>query len=60
MSQPQAIKKQWASLVHLTWWTIWKERNNRIFHNNAAPISRIHSNIIEEAELARRMQKKGS
>ena len=50
---PQATQKSWTALVHLTWWSIWKERNNRIFNNKAEPLSRIHSMIIDEARCWR-------
>jgi hypothetical protein len=40
-SQDKPIKKNWISLVHLAWWTIWKERNARIFQNKATPLSQI-------------------
>ena len=48
-AQPAALKKSWISLVHLTWWTIWKERNSRIFQNKAATFSRLFDCIIEDA-----------
>lgn len=48
-AQPKTTRKHWASLVHLAWWMIWKERNSRVFQNTATSISRIHSNILDEA-----------
>jgi hypothetical protein len=50
---PTAARKSWVSLVHLTWWTLWKERNARIFQNSAAPLSRIFACIVEEASTWR-------
>jgi hypothetical protein len=47
---PLANQKAWTSLVHLTWWNIKKERNTRIFRNNAAALSHVHAGIIEEAK----------
>ena len=52
-TQPAALKKSWTSLVHLTWWTLWKERNSRIFQNSAATLDRMHSCIVEDAKLWR-------
>jgi hypothetical protein len=48
-AQPQEWRKHWLNLVQLTCWTIWKERNSRIFQNSAAPLNRVHANIIDEA-----------
>jgi hypothetical protein len=50
LAWPQPQRKQWTSLAHLTWWTIWKERNSRIFSNKAASLSQIHSNLVDEAK----------
>ena len=50
---PSTLKKNWTALVHLAWWTIWKERNSRIFNNKAESLTRIHSNIVEEAKCWR-------
>jgi hypothetical protein len=41
--------RHWGSLVQLTWWTIWKERNSRIFQNRTSSISEITGRIFEEA-----------
>jgi hypothetical protein len=49
--QHRTLKKSWISLVHLAWWTIWKESNARIFQNKAAPLNLIQARLIEEAEL---------
>ena len=50
MQQHQpSLRKNWTTLVHLTWWCLWKERNARIFENKASALSRIHANVIEEA-----------
>jgi hypothetical protein len=43
------MKKSWISLVHLSWWTIWKERNARIFQKKAAPLNQIQARLTEEA-----------
>jgi hypothetical protein len=40
-SQDRTMKKSWISLVHLSWWTIWKECNARIFQNKVAPLNQI-------------------
>jgi hypothetical protein len=32
---PKVIAVRWRSLALLTWWMLWKERNNRIFNNIA-------------------------
>ncbi|CAM0911087.1 unnamed protein product [Alopecurus aequalis] len=50
---PPTLKKNWCALVHLTWWTIWKERNSRIFNNAAESLSRLHANIVAEAKCWR-------
>ena len=47
----QSLQKNWTTLAHLVWWSIWKERNNRIFNNTAASLSRVHETIVEEARL---------
>jgi hypothetical protein len=52
-SLPRPQRKPWISLVHLTWWNIWKERNRRIFQNQAQPLRKIVDNIIAEAMLWR-------
>lgn len=50
---PVSRRKSWIALMQLTWWMTWKERNARIFQNTAAPLSRIHASIIEEADAWR-------
>lgn len=50
---PNSLKKNWTAVVHLAWWSIWKERNARIFNNKAEPLSRILSAILEEARCWR-------
>jgi hypothetical protein len=52
-AQPQARKKQRTSLVHLTWWMLWKERNNHVFNNMASSMNRIQASILEEARIWR-------
>jgi hypothetical protein len=50
---PKAQRKARISLIHLTWWNIWKEGNAQIFHNSASPLSRIHDGILDEAKMWR-------
>lgn len=33
---PPHQRKAWCSVVQLTWWILWKERNDRIFRHQAA------------------------
>lgn len=47
---PPPRRKSWTTLVQLTWWTLWKERNTRIFQNKASSLTRIQSCIAEEAK----------
>ena len=46
-------KKQWTALIHLTWWMIWKERNARIFGNEASSLRCVHDKVVQEAKLWR-------
>ncbi|CAM0958165.1 unnamed protein product [Alopecurus aequalis] len=47
---PAALRCRWQSVVLLTWWYIWKERNNRIFNNKA----RLATDLVQKitSELA--------
>ena len=45
---PLQIKLRWQSLALVTWWYIWKERNNRIFNNKARVSSALVDKIMAE------------
>ena|ERR1041385_5935064 len=45
------FRSSMASLTMLVSWTIWNERNARIFRNKSAPPPVLLNNIIEEAKL---------
>ena len=59
-AQPAHKRKSWVSLVHLTWWSLRKERNTRIFQNTAAPLSGIYACIVDEAKLWREAGRSGA
>lgn len=48
---PAMHRAAWSSLVQLTWWTVWKERNSRIFdHKNSTEeqvLDRIKNDLID-------------
>ena len=44
---PNQIKLRWQSLALLTWWFLWKERNNRIFNNKA----RVSADLVDKIIL---------
>jgi hypothetical protein len=50
---PQPLRKAWLAVIHLTWWNIWKERNRRIFQNQAMPLRQLIPTIINDAKLWR-------
>jgi hypothetical protein len=50
LSLPPPRRRSWTTLVQLTWWTLWKERNTRIFQNKASSLTRIRSCIAQEAK----------
>jgi hypothetical protein len=52
-TRAEPIRKSWISLVHLTWWSIWKERNARIFRNETTSQNQIHSRLIDDARNMR-------
>jgi hypothetical protein len=45
---PKVIKTRWRSLALLTWWMLWKERNNRIFNNVACVEASLADKIVDE------------
>ena len=45
---PALLIKRWKSLAMLTWWTLWKERNNRIFRNKARSPVEVADHILME------------
>jgi hypothetical protein len=47
---PKIKRKGWNSLSQLIWWTMWKERNRRIFDNTASMMQSILAVIMKEAE----------
>ena len=44
-------KKTWRSISALIWWSLWKERNARVFSQQASTIGQVLSNIQEEAKI---------
>jgi predicted negative regulator of RcsB-dependent stress response len=44
-------KKAMASLAMLVSWEIWKERNARVFRNNASTLSMLVTKIKDEAVI---------
>jgi hypothetical protein len=48
---PRACRKGFDSLVMLTCWMLWKERNARTFRNEASCASDLTLTIVQEAEL---------
>jgi hypothetical protein len=44
-------KKAMASLAMLVSWEIWKERNGRVFRNNASTLSMLVTKIKDEAAI---------
>ncbi|XBH76144.1 hypothetical protein VPH35_102836 [Triticum aestivum] len=44
-------KKTWRSISALIWWSVWKERNARVFSQQASTIGQVLSNIQEEAKI---------
>jgi aryl carrier-like protein len=47
----KALRKGFDSLLVLTWWTVWKERNNRSFNGAMQQAATLASWITEEASL---------
>ena len=47
----KADKKCFDSLVILTSWIIWKERNNRIFDRNQLTVAELVLHIKEEVDV---------
>ncbi|CAM0879805.1 unnamed protein product [Alopecurus aequalis] len=41
--------KAWQSIVQLVWWSIWLERNNRVFKQRASTPAQLMHVIIAEA-----------
>ena len=44
-------RKAMASLVMLTSWTLWNERNARVFHRKCAPPAILLSNIMADVAI---------
>lgn len=40
------FKKVWTASFFIIIWTIWKERNSRIFKNTSSPISELHNLVL--------------
>jgi hypothetical protein len=47
---PKLIRTRWRSLALLTWWMLWKERNNRIFNNVACTEASLIDKIAAELD----------
>ena len=45
---PKPQQRNWIALSQLVWWTLWKERNSRIFNRRASTISEIFNRITED------------
>ena len=50
---PPNIVDRWRSVALLSWWMLWKERNNRIFNNKASPPAVLAEKIVTEISLWR-------
>jgi hypothetical protein len=48
---PKIKHKGWNSLTQLVWWSLWKERNKRIFQARADTMASIIATILGEADL---------
>jgi hypothetical protein len=48
---PKIKHKGWNSLTQLVWWSLWKERNKRIFQARADTMASIIAMILGEADL---------
>lgn len=48
---PTPHRKDMASLTILISWSIWNERNARVFRNKCVPLSTLLDNINKEASL---------
>lgn len=48
---PPAQRKGFDSLVLLTVWMLWKERNSRVFQRSAVVARELSRRIAEEVEL---------
>ena len=46
-----AAKKGLGSLILLTLWRLWNERNNRIFRHEEVPVTRCIAAIKEDSRL---------
>ena len=47
-SAPATITKRWCSVALLTWWNLWKARNDRIFNNMAVSATALADTILLE------------
>jgi hypothetical protein len=41
--------KPWRALVPLVWWTLWKERNDRIFRLMQSTVDNVFQALLQEA-----------
>ena len=47
-SAPAQLIRRWRSLALLTWWNLWKTRNNRIFNHKDISSSQLADMILQE------------
>ena len=45
---PANIIRRWRSLALITWWNLWKARNDRIFNNKLVSSSDLADTILQE------------
>ncbi|CAM0950376.1 unnamed protein product [Alopecurus aequalis] len=45
---PHQARRAWCSVVQLAWWSVWKERNSRIFSNKASSPLAVFGNFRDD------------